>query len=116
MGQFKHPNVIALKGVVTRSSDTPMMIVTEYMANGSLDHFLKVSHFCMGCPRDLLYGETYETNENYDSWDQFSFALVVFFFGESCTPRKYHQPSKGLLHIQSIFFLKLSFCWARCRT
>ncbi|XP_031575474.1 ephrin type-B receptor 1-B-like isoform X2 [Actinia tenebrosa] len=40
MGQFKHPNVIALKGVVTRSSDTPMMIVTEYMANGSLDHFL----------------------------------------------------------------------------
>jgi hypothetical protein len=44
MGQFKHPNVIGLKGVVTRSPDTPMMIVTEFMANGSLDHFLKV-HF-----------------------------------------------------------------------
>ncbi|XP_020902227.1 ephrin type-B receptor 1-B [Exaiptasia diaphana] len=41
MGQFKHPNVIELKGVVTRSPDHPMMIVTEFMENGSLDHFLK---------------------------------------------------------------------------
>ncbi|PAV61181.1 hypothetical protein WR25_01351 [Diploscapter pachys] len=39
MGQFSHPNVIRLIGVVTRSE--PAMIVTEYMANGSLDHFLR---------------------------------------------------------------------------
>ncbi|XP_064873997.1 ephrin type-A receptor 3-like isoform X2 [Oncorhynchus nerka] len=39
MGQFDHPNIIRLEGVVTRSK--PVMIVTEYMENGSLDSFLK---------------------------------------------------------------------------
>ena len=55
MGQFKHRNVIGLKGVVTHSSDMPMMIVTEYMANGSLDHFLKVGRY--GFVRALRQGE-----------------------------------------------------------
>ena len=41
MGQFDHPNVIRLEGVVTRS--TPFMIITEYMENGALDAFLRVS-------------------------------------------------------------------------
>ena len=40
MGQFEHPNVIRLEGVVTRSR--PLMIITEYMENGSLDDYLKV--------------------------------------------------------------------------
>jgi len=40
MGQFDHPNVIRLEGVVTRSR--PFMIITEYMENGSLDAFLRV--------------------------------------------------------------------------
>uniref|UniRef100_A0A8C1K1Y9 receptor protein-tyrosine kinase n=1 Tax=Cyprinus carpio TaxID=7962 RepID=A0A8C1K1Y9_CYPCA len=39
MGQFDHPNIIRLEGVVTRSK--PVMIVTEYMENGSLDGFLR---------------------------------------------------------------------------
>ncbi|XP_045163491.2 ephrin type-B receptor 1-B-like isoform X2 [Mercenaria mercenaria] len=39
MGQFDDPNVIFLEGVVTKTS--PIMIVTEYMANGSLDSFLR---------------------------------------------------------------------------
>ncbi|WAR14447.1 EPA4B-like protein [Mya arenaria] len=39
MGQFDDPNVIFLEGVVTKAS--PIMIVTEYMANGSLDSFLR---------------------------------------------------------------------------
>uniref|UniRef100_A0A9J7ZPJ7 receptor protein-tyrosine kinase n=1 Tax=Cyprinus carpio carpio TaxID=630221 RepID=A0A9J7ZPJ7_CYPCA len=39
MGQFEHPNIIHLKGVVTKSK--PVMIITEYMENGSLDTFLK---------------------------------------------------------------------------
>ncbi|MGH0131272.1 UNVERIFIED_CONTAM: hypothetical protein FKN15_034876 [Acipenser sinensis] len=39
MGQFDHPNIIHLEGVVTKSK--PVMIVTEYMENGSLDMFLK---------------------------------------------------------------------------
>uniref|UniRef100_A0A665W162 receptor protein-tyrosine kinase n=1 Tax=Echeneis naucrates TaxID=173247 RepID=A0A665W162_ECHNA len=39
MGQFDHPNIIRLEGVVTRCK--PLMIVTEYMENGSLDAFLR---------------------------------------------------------------------------
>ncbi|KAK3730312.1 hypothetical protein QZH41_015353, partial [Actinostola sp. cb2023] len=39
MGQFCDPNVIYLEGVVTKS--LPLMIVTEFMSNGSLDNFLK---------------------------------------------------------------------------
>uniref|UniRef100_A0A1I7U5K8 receptor protein-tyrosine kinase n=1 Tax=Caenorhabditis tropicalis TaxID=1561998 RepID=A0A1I7U5K8_9PELO len=39
MGQFSHPNVIRLIGVVT--SAEPVMIVAEYMANGSLDQYLR---------------------------------------------------------------------------
>ncbi|KTG34213.1 hypothetical protein cypCar_00022221, partial [Cyprinus carpio] len=39
MAQFDHPNVIHLEGVVTRSK--PVMIITEYMENGSLDSFLR---------------------------------------------------------------------------
>ena len=40
MGQFDDPNVIYMQGVVTRS--LPIMIVTEFMPNGSLDRFLRV--------------------------------------------------------------------------
>ncbi|XP_061583999.1 ephrin type-A receptor 8 [Cololabis saira] len=39
MAQFDHPNVIHLEGVVTHSK--PVMIITEYMENGSLDSFLR---------------------------------------------------------------------------
>ncbi|XP_056149266.1 ephrin type-A receptor 4-A-like [Lampris incognitus] len=39
MGQFEHPNIIRLEGVVTRCK--PLMIITEYMENGSLDTFLR---------------------------------------------------------------------------
>ncbi|KAM8757696.1 ephrin type-A receptor 8 isoform 5-T5 [Acanthopagrus schlegelii] len=39
MAQFDHPNVIRLEGVVTHSK--PVMIITEYMENGSLDSFLR---------------------------------------------------------------------------
>lgn len=43
MGQFDHPNIIRLEGVVTKSR--PVMIVTEFMENGALDSFLRVSNF-----------------------------------------------------------------------
>uniref|UniRef100_A0A669BMF4 receptor protein-tyrosine kinase n=1 Tax=Oreochromis niloticus TaxID=8128 RepID=A0A669BMF4_ORENI len=39
MGQFDHANIIRLEGVVTRCK--PVMIITEFMENGSLDTFLK---------------------------------------------------------------------------
>ncbi|XP_061609964.1 ephrin type-A receptor 7 isoform X3 [Phyllopteryx taeniolatus] len=39
MGQFDHPNVVHLEGVVTRGK--PVMIVIEFMENDSLDAFLR---------------------------------------------------------------------------
>lgn len=70
MGQFSHPNIIRLEGVVTKceslgsdNSQLPkpnphtkshfsfwfsvkhIMIVTEYMDNGALDTYLKVNKF-----------------------------------------------------------------------
>uniref|UniRef100_A0A8C1IEG3 receptor protein-tyrosine kinase n=1 Tax=Cyprinus carpio TaxID=7962 RepID=A0A8C1IEG3_CYPCA len=50
MGQFEHPNIIHLKGVVTKSK--PVMIITEYMENGSLDTFLKI---CICFSKIFLY-------------------------------------------------------------
>lgn len=46
MGQFDDPNVIYLEGVITKSN--PIMIVTEFMENGSLDTFLRVRIQCSG--------------------------------------------------------------------
>lgn len=36
---FNHPSIIPLKGVVTKHR--PMMILSEYMENGSLDEYLR---------------------------------------------------------------------------
>lgn len=41
MGQFQHPNIIHLEGIITASC--PVMIITEFMENGALDSFLRVS-------------------------------------------------------------------------
>ncbi|KAM5131284.1 ephrin type-B receptor 4 isoform 2-T2 [Callospermophilus lateralis] len=41
MGQFEHPNIIRLEGVVTNS--VPVMILTEFMENGALDSFLRLN-------------------------------------------------------------------------
>ena len=42
MGQFSHPNVIKLYGVVTRVD--PVMIIMELMENGSLYDYLRVNN------------------------------------------------------------------------
>ncbi|XP_073418512.1 ephrin type-A receptor 10 [Dendrobates tinctorius] len=39
MGQFDHPNILRLEGVITRGNT--MMTVMEYMGNGVLDSFLR---------------------------------------------------------------------------
>ncbi|XP_053563126.1 ephrin type-A receptor 10 isoform X2 [Bombina bombina] len=39
MGQFDHPNIIRLEGVITRGNT--MMTIMEYMGNGVLDSFLR---------------------------------------------------------------------------
>lgn len=40
LGQFDHPNVLKLEGVITRNP--PERIITEFMENGPLDSFLRV--------------------------------------------------------------------------
>ena len=47
MGQFNHPNVVKLYGVVTRVE--PVMIIMEFLENGSLFHFLRVSSHVNVC-------------------------------------------------------------------
>uniref|UniRef100_A0A3B5LJU4 receptor protein-tyrosine kinase n=1 Tax=Xiphophorus couchianus TaxID=32473 RepID=A0A3B5LJU4_9TELE len=69
MAQFDHPNVIRLEGVVTHSK--PVMIITEYMENGSLDAFLRRhdGQFTIiqlvGLLRGVAAGMTYLSNLGY---------------------------------------------------
>ncbi|KAK3541039.1 hypothetical protein QTP86_012352 [Hemibagrus guttatus] len=69
MGQFDHPNIIRLEGVVTRCK--PVMIITEYMENGSLDTFLKKhdGQFTviqlLGMMRGIAAGMQYLSEMNY---------------------------------------------------
>ncbi|XP_016094531.1 ephrin type-B receptor 4 [Sinocyclocheilus grahami] len=41
MGQFQHPNIIHMEGIITASC--PVMILTEFMENGALDSFLRLN-------------------------------------------------------------------------
>ncbi|XP_066455251.1 ephrin type-A receptor 6 [Eleutherodactylus coqui] len=69
MGQFDHPNIIRLEGVVTKSR--PVMIVVEYMENGSLDSFLRKhdGHFTViqlvGMLRGIASGMRYLSDMGY---------------------------------------------------
>ncbi|MGH0168681.1 UNVERIFIED_CONTAM: hypothetical protein FKN15_055103 [Acipenser sinensis] len=69
MGQFDHPNIIRLEGVVTKSR--PVMIVVEYMENGSLDTFLRKhdGHFTViqlvGMLRGIASGMKYLSDIGY---------------------------------------------------
>lgn len=48
LGQFDHPNVLKLEGVITRSP--PERIITEFMENGPLDSFLRVRQLLAAPP------------------------------------------------------------------
>ncbi|XP_016340208.1 ephrin type-B receptor 2-like isoform X1 [Sinocyclocheilus anshuiensis] len=69
MGQFDHPNIIHLEGVVTKS--TPVMIITEFMENGSLDSFLRQNDGqftviqLVGMLRGIASGVKYLCDMNY---------------------------------------------------
>ncbi|KFP28453.1 Ephrin type-A receptor 3, partial [Colius striatus] len=63
MGQFDHPNIIRLEGVVTKSK--PVMIVTEYMENGSLDSFLRAIIQLVGMLRGIASGMKYLSDMGY---------------------------------------------------
>lgn len=81
MGQFDHENVIRLLGVVTKTE--PVMILTEYMLNGSLDHFLK----------------------NNDNGKIETHQLVKMLHGISCGMK--YLTDKGYVHRVSVFVLIL---------
>ncbi|XP_029001745.1 ephrin type-B receptor 3-like isoform X6 [Betta splendens] len=69
MGQFEHPNIIRLEGVVTKSR--PVMIVTEFMENGALDSFLRLNDGqftviqLVGMLRGIAAGMKYLSDMNY---------------------------------------------------
>ncbi|XP_068598428.1 ephrin type-A receptor 2a [Brachionichthys hirsutus] len=69
MGQFSHPNIIRLEGVVTKFKH--IMIVTEYMENGALDLYLKdrdgeiPSYQLVGMLRGIAAGMKYLSDMNY---------------------------------------------------
>uniref|UniRef100_A0A8C9FP81 receptor protein-tyrosine kinase n=1 Tax=Pavo cristatus TaxID=9049 RepID=A0A8C9FP81_PAVCR len=79
MGQFDHPNIIRLEGVVTKSK--PVMIVTEYMENGSLDSFLRVSAIDHYTGHDqLLFRARYELVATLLSCIVSSCSLILHYF------------------------------------
>lgn len=69
MGQFSHPNIIRLEGVVTKFKH--IMIVTEYMENGALDTYLKdrdgeiPSYQLVGMLRGIAAGMKYLSDMSY---------------------------------------------------
>ncbi|XP_061688118.1 ephrin type-A receptor 2-like isoform X2 [Syngnathoides biaculeatus] len=69
MGQFSHPNIIRLEGVVTKFKHA--MIVTEYMENGALDIYLKdrdgeiPTYQLAGMLRGIAAGMRYLSDMNY---------------------------------------------------
>ncbi|XP_077580666.1 ephrin type-B receptor 3-like isoform X1 [Stigmatopora nigra] len=69
MGQFEHPNVIRLEGVLTRSC--PVLIITEFMENGALDSFLRLNDGrftvtqLVGMLRGMAAGMKYLSDMNY---------------------------------------------------
>lgn len=69
MGQFNHPNVIKLIGVVTNSR--PMMIITELLEQGSLESFLEARRGILtslqlsGMARGVACGMVYLSEMNF---------------------------------------------------
>uniref|UniRef100_A0A8C9L7G8 receptor protein-tyrosine kinase n=1 Tax=Pavo cristatus TaxID=9049 RepID=A0A8C9L7G8_PAVCR len=69
MGQFNHPNIVHLEGVVTKRR--PMMIITEYMENGALDTFLRENEEkfspvqLVNMLQGIASGMTYFSEHNY---------------------------------------------------
>ncbi|XP_070560488.1 ephrin type-B receptor 1-B-like [Ptychodera flava] len=69
MGQFDDPNVVKLEGVITKSR--PILIIIEFMENGSLDTFLRNNDGkftviqLVGMLRGIASGMRYLSDMNY---------------------------------------------------
>ncbi|XP_069506480.1 ephrin type-B receptor 5-like isoform X2 [Ambystoma mexicanum] len=81
MGQFDHPNVLHLEGVVTKSR--PIMIVIEFMENGSLDSFLRQNEGnfsviqMVGMLRGIAAGMRFLSDKNYVHRDLAAHSILV---------------------------------------
>ncbi|XP_029778151.1 ephrin type-B receptor 6 isoform X2 [Suricata suricatta] len=72
LGQFQHPNILRLEGVVTKSR--PLMVLTELMELGPLDSFLR-GPSCMlrwAAPEVIAHGK------HTTSSDVWSFGIVMW--------------------------------------
>nr|AAA36747.1 tyrosine kinase receptor precursor (put.); putative [Homo sapiens] len=69
MGQFSHPHILHLEGVVTKRK--PIMIITEFMENAALDAFLReredqlVPGQLVAMLQGIASGMNYLSNHNY---------------------------------------------------
>ncbi|XP_065196571.1 ephrin type-B receptor 1-B-like [Sycon ciliatum] len=73
LGQFQCPNIIALMGICSKDRTRPAMILTEFMENGSLDHYLQLQtnennlkpKELVAMARDAARGMEYLSNMNF---------------------------------------------------
>ncbi|KAI3775714.1 hypothetical protein L1987_45464 [Smallanthus sonchifolius] len=84
ISQIRHRNLLGLHGWSSEGSN--LLLVLEYMPNGSLDKFL-------WAPQYILYGHLSE------KVDTFSFSIVILeiISGRKCTYRNFDGSSTGLL-------------------
>lgn len=88
LGQFQHPNILRLEGVVTKSR--PLMVLTELMELGPLDSFLRVG---------LAWGQR---AGGRGALGPGSFAVQPSQ-RQGTGPSVFAATSPGLLHSQAIF-------------
>ncbi|RXN28201.1 ephrin type-B receptor 5-like protein [Labeo rohita] len=72
LGQFDHPNVLKLEGVITRSP--PERIITEFMENGPLDAFLRGSKI----PVRWTAPEAFQHRKFSSASDVWSFGILMW--------------------------------------
>ncbi|KAG8002384.1 Ephrin type-B receptor 2 [Nibea albiflora] len=112
MGQFDHPNIIHLEGVVTKSS--PVMIITEFMENGSLDSFLRQNDGqftviqLVGMLRGIAAGMKYLCDMNYVHRDLAARNILVNSNLGGKIPIRWTAPEA----IQYRKFTSSSDCWS----
>ena len=78
MAQFNDPNVIRLEGVVTQSN--PLMIVTEYMENGSLDTFLRLNQHTLKLAQMVKILKDVASGMRYLCFENLHFRRISSFF------------------------------------
>lgn len=100
LGQFQHPNILRLEGVVTKSR--PVMVLTELMELGPLDSFLRVSSALV---KEGLWAEESLEHSHFPE-DRALCLCPIFRHG------MHHRPSwsfHSFLHHDPSFFIHKPF-------